>query len=82
MFTKTEWGRQSRQSSNVYCPAILTNSRCLRGKIEEVVLPVKTIDIIVSEWMGYCLLYEVSNLFRLIVPLSILFWGPETFSVS
>lgn len=31
---------------------------CLRGKIEEVVLPVKAVDIIVSEWMGYCLLYE------------------------
>lgn len=31
---------------------------CLRGKIEEVVLPVKTVDVIVSEWMGYCLLYE------------------------
>ncbi|KAL8695184.1 MAG: hypothetical protein Q9224_003439 [Gallowayella concinna] len=32
--------------------------QCLRGKIEEVTLPVKTVDIIVSEWMGYCLLYE------------------------
>lgn len=31
---------------------------CLRGKIEEVILPVKEVDIIVSEWMGYCLLYE------------------------
>ena len=31
---------------------------CLRGKIEEVTLPVPTVDIIVSEWMGYCLLYE------------------------
>ena len=34
------------------------NPRCLRGKIEEVSLPVNTVDIIVSEWMGYCLLYE------------------------
>ncbi|KAL9006754.1 MAG: hypothetical protein Q9188_000532 [Gyalolechia gomerana] len=32
--------------------------QCLRGKIEEVTLPVKRVDIIVSEWMGYCLLYE------------------------
>lgn len=32
--------------------------QCLRGKIEEVTLPVKKVDIIVSEWMGYCLLYE------------------------
>ena len=30
----------------------------MRGKIEEVVLPVDKVDIIVSEWMGYCLLYE------------------------
>ncbi|KHN99273.1 Methyltransferase type 11 [Metarhizium album ARSEF 1941] len=31
---------------------------CLRGSIEDVELPVKDVDIIVSEWMGYCLLYE------------------------
>ena len=31
---------------------------CLHGKIEEVTLPVSKVDIIVSEWMGYCLLYE------------------------
>jgi len=31
---------------------------CLRGKIEEVKLPVDRVDVIVSEWMGYCLLYE------------------------
>ncbi|KAK6355434.1 hypothetical protein TWF696_004531 [Orbilia brochopaga] len=31
---------------------------CIRGKIEEITLPVKKVDIIVSEWMGYCLLYE------------------------
>lgn len=31
---------------------------CLKGKIEEVVLPVEKVDVIVSEWMGYCLLYE------------------------
>lgn len=30
----------------------------MRGKIEEVLLPVKQVDIIVSEWMGYCLLFE------------------------
>lgn len=32
--------------------------KCLRGKIEEVTLPVGKVDLIVSEWMGYCLLYE------------------------
>ncbi|PLB53133.1 protein arginine methyltransferase RmtB [Aspergillus steynii IBT 23096] len=31
---------------------------CLRGKIEEVTLPVPQVDIIISEWMGYCLLFE------------------------
>jgi len=30
----------------------------IRGKVEEVVLPVPKVDIIVSEWMGYFLLYE------------------------
>ncbi|OAX81802.1 hypothetical protein ACJ72_03857 [Emergomyces africanus] len=32
--------------------------KCIRGKIEEVELPVPQVDIIVSEWMGYCLLFE------------------------
>ncbi len=30
----------------------------LKGKMEEIVLPVDTVDIIISEWMGYFLLYE------------------------
>lgn len=30
----------------------------LKGKVEEVVLPVEKVDIIISEWMGYCLFYE------------------------
>lgn len=30
----------------------------LQGKMEEVQLPVDKVDIIVSEWMGYFLLYE------------------------
>uniref|UniRef100_A0A7S0UR93 Methyltransferase domain-containing protein n=1 Tax=Polytomella parva TaxID=51329 RepID=A0A7S0UR93_9CHLO len=30
----------------------------VRGKVEEVVLPVEKVDIIVSEWMGYFLFYE------------------------
>ncbi|XP_075458380.1 protein arginine N-methyltransferase 8 isoform X2 [Ascaphus truei] len=29
-----------------------------RGKVEEVELPVDKVDIIISEWMGYCLFYE------------------------
>jgi len=32
----------------------------VRGKMEEISLPhgIEKVDIIVSEWMGYCLLYE------------------------
>ena len=30
----------------------------VRGKVEEIELPVKEVDIIISEWMGYFLLYE------------------------
>jgi protein arginine N-methyltransferase 1 len=30
----------------------------LQGKMEEVVLPVDKVDVIISEWMGYFLLYE------------------------
>ena len=30
----------------------------LQGKMEEVVLPYPEVDIIISEWMGYFLLYE------------------------
>ncbi|ORX90214.1 S-adenosyl-L-methionine-dependent methyltransferase [Basidiobolus meristosporus CBS 931.73] len=30
----------------------------IRGKIEEIKLPVESVDIIISEWMGYFLLFE------------------------
>lgn len=30
----------------------------IQGKAEEVTLPVDKVDVIVSEWMGYFLLYE------------------------
>merc|ERR1712193_264645 len=30
----------------------------IQGKVEEVSLPVEGVDIIISEWMGYCLFYE------------------------
>ncbi|KZT35410.1 S-adenosyl-L-methionine-dependent methyltransferase, partial [Sistotremastrum suecicum HHB10207 ss-3] len=30
----------------------------IRGKVEDIVLPVEKVDIIISEWMGYALLYE------------------------
>uniref|UniRef100_UPI00358E504A protein arginine N-methyltransferase 1-like n=1 Tax=Myxine glutinosa TaxID=7769 RepID=UPI00358E504A len=30
----------------------------VKGKVEEVELPMEKVDIIISEWMGYCLFYE------------------------
>ncbi|GLE00338.1 hypothetical protein PINS_up009095 [Pythium insidiosum] len=30
----------------------------IKGKVEELELPVDHVDVIISEWMGYCLLYE------------------------
>lgn len=30
----------------------------LKGRIEEITLPVDKVDIIISEWMGYFLLFE------------------------
>ena len=30
----------------------------IRGKVEDVVLPVDKVDIIISEWMGYFLFFE------------------------
>lgn len=30
----------------------------IKGKMEEIELPVPNVDIIISEWMGYFLLYE------------------------
>lgn len=30
----------------------------LKGKIEEIELPVPKVDVIISEWMGYFLVYE------------------------
>jgi protein arginine N-methyltransferase 3 len=43
---------------NIFNNGFADKITCLRGKVEEVNLPVDKVDIIVSEWMGYCLLYE------------------------
>jgi len=43
---------------NIFLNGLSSTITCLRGKIEEVKLPIEKVDIIVSEWMGYCLLYE------------------------
>lgn len=41
--------------SDVFAYAVIT---MIRGKVEEIELPVDKVDVIVSEWMGYCLFYE------------------------
>ncbi|KAK7539469.1 protein arginine methyltransferase RmtB [Phyllosticta citribraziliensis] len=43
---------------NVHANGFSDQISVLRGKIEEVTLPVDKVDIIVSEWMGYGLLFE------------------------
>ncbi|KAL8413777.1 hypothetical protein RB594_005136 [Gaeumannomyces avenae] len=43
---------------NIFNNGLGEQITCLKGKMEEVKLPVEQVDIIVSEWMGYCLLYE------------------------
>lgn len=30
----------------------------MKGKVEEIKLPVDKVDVIISEWMGYFLVYE------------------------
>ncbi|XP_016130135.1 protein arginine N-methyltransferase 8-B-like [Sinocyclocheilus grahami] len=37
------------------CVPVIT---IFKGKVEETELPVDQVDIIISEWMGYCLFYE------------------------
>lgn len=43
---------------NVFTNNLDSHVRCLRGKVEELSLPTDKVAVIVSEWMGYCLLYE------------------------
>lgn len=43
---------------NIFHNNLSSKITCLRGRVEDIVLPVASVDIIVSEWMGYCLLYE------------------------
>lgn len=43
---------------NIFNNGLDKQITCLRGRIEDLVLPVDKVDIIVSEWMGYCCLYE------------------------
>lgn len=40
------------------CSLSISVITVIKGKVEEIDLPVPQVDIIISEWMGYFLLYE------------------------
>ena len=42
------------------CMLLISVVTLVKGKVEEVELPdgIEKVDIIMSEWMGYCLFYE------------------------
>ena len=46
------------RSKMVYCVGLEEQITLIRGKMEEVTLPVEHVDVIISEWMGYFLLFE------------------------
>ncbi|CAK7267455.1 Ribosomal protein arginine N-methyltransferase rmt3 [Sporothrix epigloea] len=48
----------NKARENIFHNGLSNQITCLKGLIEEVTLPVDQVDIIVSEWMGYALLYE------------------------
>ncbi|EFW98969.1 arginine methyltransferase [Grosmannia clavigera kw1407] len=48
----------NKARENIFNNGLSDQITCLKGLIEEVELPVPKVDIIVSEWMGYALLYE------------------------
>ncbi|KAI8957579.1 S-adenosyl-L-methionine-dependent methyltransferase [Daldinia sp. FL1419] len=48
----------TKAQENVFHNNLSSIITCVHGRIEEVALPVDEVDIIVSEWMGYCLLFE------------------------
>lgn len=48
----------TKAMENVFNNGLSDTITCLKGAIEDVVLPVDKVDVIVSEWMGYFLLYE------------------------
>lgn len=48
----------TKAQENIFHNGLSDKITCLKGAMEEVTLPVDKVDIIVSEWMGYFLLYE------------------------
>lgn len=47
-----------KATENIFHNGLDKQITTLRGRIEDIVLPVDKVDIIVSEWMGYFCLYE------------------------
>ncbi|WVF68467.1 hypothetical protein IAT40_003233 [Kwoniella sp. CBS 6097] len=43
---------------NIHKNGLSDKITVIQGKVEDIQLPVETVDVIVSEWMGYMLLYE------------------------
>ncbi|KAL5596498.1 hypothetical protein BROUX41_006724 [Berkeleyomyces rouxiae] len=48
----------NKARENIFANGLSDAITCVAGRIEEVTLPVDKVDIIISEWMGYALLYE------------------------
>ena len=48
----------TKAMENIFNNGLSNTITCVKGAIEDVVLPVDKVDVIVSEWMGYFLLYE------------------------
>ncbi|KAH9893759.1 S-adenosyl-L-methionine-dependent methyltransferase [Xylariomycetidae sp. FL2044] len=48
----------NKARENIFHNGLDSTITCISGRIEEVTLPVDRVDVIVSEWMGYCLLFE------------------------
>lgn len=48
----------TKARENIFNNGLADTITCLHGTIEDLTLPVDKVDVIVSEWMGYFLLYE------------------------
>lgn len=48
----------NKARENIFNNGLSDKITCVAGRIEEVTLPVAKVDVIISEWMGYALLYE------------------------
>lgn len=53
--TASSWKPLSKVDSRT---SHLVSPRVIQAKVEDVTLPVNKVDVIVSEWMGYMLLFE------------------------